>query len=145
MWIFKEKFSVWKTSAQKGRYNFHQVFNCSTCYIHCIRLCVCFIFLRKIIKEGFQLKLNCTATGQVLYLIDTDPPYFNWMVDEDFGKTFNFNQYVSYTLRTGRLYTYSQVECDFQKMPMRAASPYCYLDIKLRPDPDLPMAWVDQK
>lgn len=55
------------------------------------------------------------------------------MVDEDFGKTFDFNRYVSYTLRTKRIYSYSEMECDFQMIPIRAPSPYCYLDIKLRP------------
>lgn len=66
---------------------------------------------------NYQPRLNCTSTRDVLYLVDANPPVFHWELDSDFGKVTDFNQYVGYTLRTGRPYSYSQTECDFRTSP----------------------------
>lgn len=87
-------------------------------------------FSSTVIRGGPQPRLNCTSTGEILYLVDADIPRFEWIVDMDFGKTFDFNQYVSYTLRTEMLYSYSQMECDFQNAVVQP----CYVDEKLQPD-----------
>lgn len=78
---------------------------------------------------SYQPRLNCTSTRDVLYLVDANPPVFQWELDSDFGKVTDFNQYVGYTLRTKRPYSYSQTECDFRTSPADPKAPetdgYC--------------------
>lgn len=92
-----------------------------------------FLLSRRIIDRSSQTKLNCTSREQIFYLVDAQPPKFEWIIDEDFGKIFDFNQYISYTLRTKELYHYSKLECDFQMTTVKEGS-YCYLNFITRPE-----------
>lgn len=72
----------------------------------------------KLIIGSYQLRLNCTSRGGLFYLVDADPPIFEWVIDKDFGTLFDFNRYVNHTIKTRRPYSYSATECDFQTTPI---------------------------